>query len=335
MSKTIKDNALGRFYAKKNIIVTGGLGFIGSNLAIELLKGGAKVIVVDACIPDTGWNIFNIRPIKKEIEIVRSNIHSPGIIPLIKKTDYIFNLAGVLSHIDALKDPLHDLKINTMDQLLFLNMCKNNNPDVRIIYTGTRNQYGRARTHRVTETHPFEPIDTNGVSEIAAEHYHMLYGKLYGLKSASIRLCNVFGPRHQMRHSRQGVLNWFLRLIMEGKTVPLMGTGKQIRDSVYVMDVVNALLRTGASDDTYGQAFNIGAYPISLKTFVETAISVYGKGKIKYVSFPKERMSIEPGDYIANSGKLRKYTGWKPRWKLVPAMQETLNYYSQYSKYYF
>lgn len=331
----IGNNNSTQFYKKRKVLITGGLGFIGSNLAIELSKAGAKVSIIDAHILDTGWNLFNINQIKKDVECLRLNIHSPKVIPLIKSSEYIFNLAGVLSHVDALLDPLHDLKINTVDQLAFLNMCKDHNPEVKIIYTGTRNQYGRAKTKRVIETHPFDPIDTNGVSEIATELYHLLYFKLYGLKSTSIRLCNVFGPRHQMRHSRQGILNWFLRLIIEDKPVPLMGKGKQIRDCVYVMDVVDALLRIGAQDKAYGEAFNIGAYPISLKSFVDASIKVHGKGSIKMIPFPNERKKIEPGDYIADASKLKKYTGWRPQWKLNDALRETLEYYSEHHYQYF
>lgn len=321
-------------YAGKHVVITGGLGFIGSNLAIKLVQAGALVTIVDARIENTGWNTFNIEPIKEKVSLVHANIHSKEIIPLIQRAEFAFNLAGVLSHVDALKDPLHDLQINTMDQLKFLLSCLEYNPDIKIIYTGTRNQYGRAKQLPVTEDHPFDPIDTNGISEIAAELYHTLYWKLYQLQSTSIRLCNVFGPRHQMHHSRQGVLNWFIRLLLEGKEVPLMGGGEQIRDCVYVDDIVEALLLLGIKDDPWGQSFNIGAFPISLKTFVETAIEVLGKGSYKTISFPEDRRRIEPGDYVADYSKLTQHTGWKPRWELKEAIEETIRFYKNYQDQY-
>lgn len=320
----------------KNVLVTGGLGFIGSNLAIRLVKMGAKVTIIDACVENTGWNVRNIKTIKDGVKLIKKNINDKSLIKVIAKSEYIFNLAGVLSHVDAMKDPIHDLKINTVDQLQFLLNCLEANPDVKIIYTGTRNQYGRAKYLPVTEDHPFDPIDTNGISEVAGEMYHMLYWKLKGLKSTSLRLCNVFGPHHQMRHSRQGVLNWFIRKIILEERIQLMGTGMQIRDCVYVDDVVDALIKLATcGDSVWGEAFNIGSFPISLKEFVEKSIKIYGKGNYELVPFPEDRKFIEPGDYIANWDKLHKITNWKPRTSLEAALRGTFEYYEKEKRFYF
>ncbi len=314
--------------AGKNIMVTGGLGFIGSNLAIRLVKMGANVTIVDAKIPDTGWNSHNIVEIKNKVKVVEANIADPEVARLIRKSEYVFNLAGVLSHVDAMKDPVFDLQINTVDQLKFLMMCIKENKDIKIIYTGTRNQYGRIDKLFIDESYRFDPIDTNGISEIAGEAYHKLYWKLNGIRSTSLRLCNVFGPRHQMRHSRQGVLNWFIRRLIDNEKIQLMGDGSQIRDCVYVEDVVDALIDLATTSDlVWGEAFNIGAFPVSLKEFSQKAIEANGSGEYELVPFPSERKSIEPGNYVANWDKLKKTVGWTPKYSLDLALAETFEYY--------
>lgn len=311
-------------------MVTGGLGFIGSNLAIKLVEEGAAVTIVDAKIKDTGWNYKNIELIKERVRIAEMNIADTGMADLIKDCEYVFNLAGVLSHVDAMKDPVHDLQINTVDHLKFLMTCIRINKNVKIIYTGTRNQYGRVEKPWVTEDYPFDPIDTNGISEIAGEAYHKLYWKIEGIKSTSLRLCNVFGPRHQMRHSRQGVLNWFIRKLMDGEKIPLMGGGGQIRDCVYVADAVDALISLAtAGDIVWGEVFNIGAFPVSLREFTQKTIDVYGKGEWESIPFPAERRVIEPGNYVANWEKLRLATGWGPKFTLEAGLKETFEYYKK------
>lgn len=316
-------------YAGKKVLVTGGLGFIGSNLAIALVQQGAQVTIVDAAVAGTGWNEWNIAPVRGEVDVVKCTIADTQVQDLLPNTEVIFNLAGVLSHIDALQDPLHDLQLNTVDQVALLEMCRKRCPAARIVFTGTRNQYGRAQYLPVDELHPQVPIDTNGISEIAAELYHFLYTKLYGMETTSIRLCNVFGPRHQMRHSRQGVLNWFLRLLLDGQPITLMGTGEQKREAIYVDDVVDALLRLGVAENVVGEAFNIGAFPISLKEFCETAIDVLGEGSIQYVPFTADRAKIEPGDYVAGTTKLRTKLSWAPKTDLRQALEGTLRYYKE------
>lgn len=326
--------SLAQKYEGKRILITGGLGFIGSNLAIALVEAGAQVTLVDAHLPDTGANDWNVHTIRDRVTILHENIHSEKLQSVIATSEYVFNLAGVLSHVDAMRDPLFDLNINTNDQLSFLLNCLHFQPNVKIIYTGTRNQYGQAKSLPVREDHPFDPIDTNGVSEVATEMYHHLYWKLYGLKSTSLRLCNVFGPRHQMKHSRQGVLNWFLRQVLENNEITLMGDGSQIRDSVYVDDVVRALLLLGLTDDSWGKAFNIGAYPLSLRSFVEKSISLAGQGSYTFIPFSEDRKRIEPGNYVADTNLLHSTTGWEPIWNFDDAITETLTFYRTNSNHY-
>lgn len=331
------------FYKNKKILITGGLGFIGSNLAIKLVELGAKVEIVDALIPEYGGNLFNIEPIKKRVRWVIGDIRDKKIMgEMIKDKEIIFNLAGTLSHIDSMTDPMMDLEINCRAQLSLLESIRKLNRKVKIIFAGTRNQYGRPKYLPVDENHPQEPTDINGINNIAAEKYHLMYTQVYGIKTVSLRMTNTFGPRHQMKHSRQGVLNWFIRKIMDGEEVVLFGGGKQIRDVNYVDDVVAALLMVGQSSKGWGEAYNLGGTPVSLLDFVKKTIKIVRTVKSRFnlgrsgrtVPFPAERKQIEVGDYIADFGKMEKTYGWMPKVSLEEGIKRTVEYYKKYRKYY-
>lgn len=323
------------YYTDKRVLVTGGLGFIGSNLAIYLVRAGAKVTLVDSMIPAYGGNLFNIEPIKDKVKLNFSDIRNrKSINNLVKNQEIIFNLAGTLSHIDSMTDPMTDLEINCRAQLSLLESIRKFNPRVRVIFAGTRNQYGKAKYLPVDESHPQEPTDINGINNIAAEKYHLMYNSVYGIKTISLRMTNTFGPRHQMKHPRQGVLNYFIRQILEGVTVSLFGTGKQIRDVNYVDDVVEALLTVAASSKGWGQAYNLGGTPITLIDFVKKTIKIVGKGKTSLKPYPSDRKKIEIGDYIASWKKIQNTYGWKPKVSIEEGIKKTVEYYQKHKQYY-
>lgn len=322
-------------FENKKVLITGGLGFIGSNLAIELVRLGANVEIYDALIPDMGGNMFNIEPIKKQVKLTIGDLRDEDkIAKAIKDKDYIFNLAGTLSHIDSMKNPFWDLDINCRAQLCLLETCRKLNSGVKIVFAGTRNQYGKAKYLPVDENHPLEPTDINGVNAIAGEKYHLMYNKVYGIRAVSLRMTNTFGPRHQMKHPKQGVLNWFLRQIMDGKGAKLMGGGGQIRDINYIDDVVSALILAGGSKNSDGQVYNLGGTALSLLEFSKKAISIWGSGNIKNIDFPKGRKNIEIGDYIADYKKITKELGWEPKMSIDEAIKKTFDYFKKYKKYY-
>lgn len=323
------------FYKNKVILITGGAGFIGSTLAIKLVKMGAKVKIFDIFFEDQGANIFNLREIKEKVNIIRGDTRN--IIDLEKalpNVDIIFNLAGTLSHTDSMNNPWKDLEINTLAQINILEFCKKNLPDVKIIYSGTRNQYGRAKYLPVDEEHPMIPTDTNGINKHAGEQYHLLYYRDFGIKTCSLRVSNTYGPRHQMMHPRQGVLNWFIRQLFDDQTVELHGTGDQIRDVNYVDDVVDALLILGKSKKVWGNAYNIGGNPISLKDFVSKAIQVFGRGDYKIIKMPGDRKKIEIGDFVADYSKIVQDVGWKPKISLDEGLKKTFDFYKKNRKHY-
>jgi len=248
--------------------------------------------------------------------------------------DIIFNLAGTLSHIDSMKNPFLDLDINCRAQLCLLEACRKYNKEVKIIFAGTRNQYGKALYLPVDEKHIQEPTDINGINSIAAEKYHLLYWRIYGIKSVSVRMTNTYGPRHQMKHSKQGVLNWFIRLLMDGEIVELYGDGSQIRDINYVDDVVDALLLCAKSKKSNGQIYNLGGESITLREFVEKAIEILDRGKYKLTKFPKDRKSIEIGNYVADIKKIKEDLGWQPKTTIEEGIRKTTDYYKKNQKYY-
>ncbi len=323
------------FYRNKKIFITGGLGFIGSNLVISLVRLRANVKIVDALIPSYGGNLFNIELIKDKVEWVKGDIRDNKLMDqMVQGQDIIFNLAGTLSHIDSMTDPMTDLEINCRAQLSLLESVRKYNPKVRIVFAGTRNQYGKAKYLPVDENHPQEPTDINGINNIAGEKYHLMYTSVYGIPTISLRMTNTFGPRHQMRHPRQGVLNWFIRQALDGEVIKLFGNGKQIRDINYVDDVVEALLTSGASKTGWGQAYNLGGTPASLEDFIKILIRAFGKGSYRKVAFPNERKSIEIGDYIADYRKMTETFGWKPKTTLSEGIKKTVEFYEKYKKHY-
>jgi nucleoside-diphosphate-sugar epimerase len=323
------------FYKNKKVLITGGLGFLGSSLAIELVKLGADVTVVDSLIKGYGGNIYNVQDVKNKININISDVRDRYSMDyLVKDKEIMFNLAGTLSHVDSMADPFSDLEINCKSQLSILESCRHNNPEIKIVWAGTRNQYGRAQYLPVNEDHPQVPTDVNGINNIAGEQYHLLYNSVYGLKTCSLRLTNCYGPRHQMRHSRQGVLNWFIRQIMDGEEIKLFGSGIQIRDINFVDDVTNAFLLVGAADNVWGQAYNLGGNAVSLEEFVKKIIKVYGKGRFSSAEFTDDRKKIEIGNYIADWGKIKKDVNWKPIVNVEKGIERTIKYYEKNKKQY-
>jgi nucleoside-diphosphate-sugar epimerase len=318
------------FFTDKNVLITGGLGFIGSTLAIKLVQADANVTIVDSLIPDSGANIFNIEPIKDKIKINISDLRDKNSMDyIVQGKEYIFNLAGTLNHIDSMKYPYTDLEINCIGQLNLLESCRKNNADVKIVFTGTRGQYGKSLYNPVDEKHPLIPIDVNGINKIAGEQYHLLYNRVYGIKTCSLRLTNTYGPRHQMKHHRQGVLNWFIKQVMDGEKIKIYGSGRQIRDTSYVDDVVDSLVLAMMNKETAGEVYNIGGEPLSLIDFVEKLIKIYGSGTYELVKYPDESKDIEIGDYIADFSKFTKLSGWKPIINLEEGLRKTLSYYNQ------
>ena len=323
------------YFKNKKILITGGLGFIGSTLAHRLAKIEADIYLIDSLIPEYGGNNFNINGIEDKVKVNIADVRDKHSMDyLVKDKDIIFNLAGTLSHIDSMNDPFTDLEINCMSQLSILESCRKNNRDIKIIFAGTRGQYGKADHLPVDEKHLMHPTDVNGINNIAGESYHILYNNIYGIRAVSLRLTNTYGPRHQMMHHKQGIINWFIRQLIEGQTVKLYGDGKQIRDINYVDDVVEALLLVACNEKADGEVFNLGGIPKNLIDLVETMIDVYGKGNYELIPFKDDLKKIEIGDYVANFEKIKNTAGWQPKISLEEGLRSSFDYYEKYRNHY-
>ena len=319
----------GSFYKGRRVLITGGLGFIGSNLAAQLVALGAEVLLIDSLNPDYGGNQFNIAPIRQAVQVNISDVRDASSMQyLVQDQQVIFNLAGQVSHIDSMRDPYTDLEINCRSQLSILEACRHHNPSVKVVFAGTRQIYGKPVALPVTEDHLVRPIDVNGINKAAGEYYHLVYNNVFGIRSCSLRLTNVYGPRQLLKHNRQGFIGWFIRLAVEDREIQLFGDGSQLRDFVYVDDVVEAFLRAGATDACNGEVFNVGgAGPVSLGELATLLVDVAGTGRVRFVEWPPERQAIDIGDCYADSSKFTRATGWSGTVTLREGLARTVAYY--------
>ncbi|MGC9325560.1 MAG: NAD-dependent epimerase/dehydratase family protein [Desulfomonilia bacterium] len=324
------------FYCGKDVLITGGLGFIGSNLAIRLVDYGAKVTLVDSLIPEYGGNLYNVEPIKDDVKINFSDVRDEHSMKhLVKNKDYLFNLAGQTSHLDSMNDPYTDLEINAKSQLFILEACRWHNPDIKIVFASTRQIYGVPQYLPVDEDHPLYPVDVNGINKMSGEWYHMVYNNVHGIRSSVLRLTNTYGPRMRVKDARQTFLGIWIRRIIEGKPLLVFGDGMQKRDFNFIDDAIDALLVAASSERAHGQIFNLGADdPMNLKETAELLIRVHGKGSYEIVPFPEDRKVIDIGDYYGKFEKFSTTLGWKPRVTLEDGLRNTLAYYLKYSRYY-
>ncbi len=320
----------------KNVMITGGLGFIGSNLAIRLATAGARVTVVDSLIDDYGGNLFNLHGYEDRLRINIADVRTRSTMNyLVRGQHYIFNLAGQVSHIDSMENPYNDLEINCISQLSILEACRRFNPAVKIVFAGTRQQYGKPQYLPVDERHLMIPADVNGINKIAGEMYHLLYNNVYGIRACSLRLTNTYGPRMLMKHNRQGFIGVFIRQAINGECIKIFGDGKQRRDYNYVEDVVDAFLLAAVDDRANGEAFNLGGLEVfSLLRFVEMLLEITGSGSYEIVPFPEEKKRIDIGDYYGNYEKIRSLLGWEPQVRLREGLERTVDYFRKYKQHY-
>ena len=323
-------------FAGKSILVTGGLGFIGSNLARALADLGARVTVVDSLIPEYGGNLFNLKEYESRIRINIADIRDEfSMAYLVQGQDYLFNLAGQTSHLDSMKNPFVDLDINCRSQLFILEACRKHNPAIRIIYASTRQIYGKPDFLPVHEGHILHPTDVNGINKMAGEWYHILYSNVYGIRTCALRLTNTYGPRMRVKDARQTFLGIWIKNLIEGRPIEVWGEGLQVRDFNYVDDVTDGMIMAALSEQSSGQIYNLGSPEhVTLKDLAALMINVHGKGEYQVIPFPEDRKPIDIGDYYADYGKIRTALNWNPRLSLEQGLTRTLHYYYQFIQEY-
>ena len=320
-----------KIFAGSDVLITGGLGFIGSALARRLVHLGANVTLVDSLIPEYGGNPFNIHEIRDRVIVDLTDVRDAAAMSsLIKDRQFLFNLAGQTSHLDSMTDPVTDLNINAAAQLHILEACRLYNRDLKIVFASTRQVYGRPEYLPVDEKHPINPIDVNGINKLAGEWYHLLYNDVYQIRACALRLTNTYGPGMRVKDARQTFLGIWIRRLIEQKPIQIFGTGEQKRDFNFVSDVVEALLRAATSDDANGQVFNLGQQEhVGLHELAELLVKLNGGGKCELVPFPEDRKAIDIGDYYADFRKIEKILGWSPTVTLEEGLKQTLEYYRQ------
>ncbi|MEZ4539081.1 MAG: GDP-mannose 4,6-dehydratase [Chloroflexota bacterium] len=320
----------------KHVLITGGLGFIGSNLAHRLVDLGADVLIVDSLIPEYGGNVFNVHTIEDRLRVNIADMRDEhGLRYLVQEQDIIFNLAGQVSHTDSMIDPYTDLEINARSQLSLLEACRHGNPAAKIIFASTRQIYGRPTYLPVDERHPLQPTDVNGINKLAGEWYHIVYHNVYGLRAVSLRLTNTFGPRMRIRDARQTFIGWWIRQLLEGQTLHIFGDGLQVRDFNYVDDVVEAMLMAAAHDVADGQIYNLGGdEPINLINLARLMIEVNGGGDFALKPFPDDRKRIDIGDFYGDYRKIRSKLGWRPQVGLREGLTRTIEFFRTHREHY-
>lgn len=320
----------------KEILVTGGLGFIGSNLSAQLVELGARVTVVDNMMPRLGGNLFNVIEIRNAIHINFSDVRDAHSMDyLVKGKDYIFHLAGQVNHVESIRNPIQDLDINCRGTLVLLESCRKYNRDVRIIFAGTRGEYGASVKLPVNEDHPTNPKGIYAVTNLSAEKMVLVYHDVHKISGTCLRITNTYGPRHQMVHDEYGVLNWFVRKAIDDEVIPVFGDGRILRDFLYVDDLVECFLQIATCDQAYGEVFNVGTgIPISFIALAKKIVEIAGSGRVAFTEFTQERKEVEPGDYYTDISKIRKMVGWRPRIGLDDGLKRTIEFYRKYKKQY-
>jgi nucleoside-diphosphate-sugar epimerase len=323
-------------YQGKRILITGGLGMIGSSIANKLVPYGAKVVVLDARLEPYGFNEFNIKDIKDKVEVIHGDIrHREKLLKIVNDFDIIFNLAGQVSHNDSMKHPLLDAEINYTGHLNVLEAVREVNPKIKIIYSGSRLEYGKILRNPVREDHPLTPLTPYALNKSTAEQIYLFYHRMFNIPVVLFRISNPYGPRGQIKHNKYCMINWFIRTAMDGGVISVFGEGTQKRDYIYIDDLVEAMVAAAVDTKTDGKVFNLGAgYGVEFKEMAEMVVKLVGKGKVTYIPWPDDYINVETGDFVADITFLKNTIDWQPVVDLKTGIKETFNYYAKYKSNY-
>lgn len=323
-------------YSGKKVLITGGLGMIGSRVAEKLVALGSIVTIADAGISGYGANLFNIRNVRDEVKVEYSDIRDKeSMTPLVKDSELIFNLAGQVSHNDSISDPFFDTELNYLGHMNILEIVKEVNPEIKLIHSGSRMQYGRVDSIPVSEDQPLRPLSPYALNKTAAENLYLFYHRVYGIPAVCFRITNPYGPGGQVKHHKYSMINWFTRLALEDKDITIYGDGSQVRDYIFIDDVADVLVRSGINTGSDGEVFNLGSGKgISFKEMAETIVAAAGTGSIVHVPWPENYVNIETGDFVADITKLKKAFSWEPGLSFREGIALTIRHYQDHMENY-
>ncbi|MBI2134229.1 SDR family NAD(P)-dependent oxidoreductase [Candidatus Woesearchaeota archaeon] len=313
----------------REVLVTGGLGFIGSAIARKAVSLGAKVTIYDACLDPYGWNFANIKEIRHSVSVVKADVRDfRKIKKSVKGKDFVFDCAAQVSHTLSMSNPFLDLEINCQGALNLLEACRQSEGRHKLIYASTRGVVGVPEYSPVDELHPTNPLDIQGINKLAAEKYYMLYNQVYGLDACSIRIANAYGPRAQVKTGDYAIVNWFVKRAILGEPLVVFGDGLQTRDYIYVDDIADAMVMAAVSEGSRGQVFMLGSgVETRFIDVVKLIVKLVGKGDIVRKPWPPERKAIEVGKFLVSTSKIRKMIGWKPKTGLEEGLGKTVEFY--------
>lgn len=319
----------------KKVLIIGGLGFIGSNIAQRMAEEGAEITILDACLDPYGWNFFNVNGFNHKF--IKGDIRDQELLSeLVKDKDIIIDCAAQVSHTLSMSNPLLDADINCKGPLTLLEACRKNNPHAKIIYASSRGVIGGIKEGLADEESPTNPVDINGIDKLSAEKYYLLYNRLYDIKCCILRINNGYGPKSQVKTGDYAIINWFIKKAILNQEITLFGGGEQVRDYSYVDDIAEAFVLAAKREESNGEIFLIGSgQRIKLKDICELIVKCVGKGKIFYVPWDNDRKNIEIGSYVVNNKKIKEKLGWQPKIDLIEGIQKTVDFYNTYKEHYF
>lgn len=319
----------------KSVLITGGLGFIGSNLAHRCLELGAKVSVYDSLEPRSSGSLHNIHDIRDDVRLIRKDIRDfVGVSEAVPDQDIIFNCAAFTSHLMSMKEPLIDIEVNCRGALNLLEAVRRFNPRARFLQIGTSTQIGRMLYSPIDESHPEFPVDMYSANKTAAEKYVLIFASAFGMNTTVVRLANVFGPRSSIRSPEYGFVNYFVGLGLQGKELTVFGDGAQLRNISYVEDAVDALVCAAESGQCAGQVFFASSdHQYSVAQIAESITTHIG-GKVRFVPWPEDQKAIDIGDAVISNAKIKKALGWSPKYSLADGMIRTRAFFRPRMKEY-
>jgi len=324
------------YYRNKIIVITGGLGFLGSSLAQKLVNYQAKIIIIDNLNPLYGGNYFNLNGIQNKVKIIIDDIRNEKVlIPIIKQCDMLYHFAAQVSYIDSLSMPYEDLELNARSTLQILEICRKYNSEAKIIFSSSRMVLGKIESDHISENSPTNPLSLYGIHKLTSEKYLIMYYKDFGIPFIIFRITNPYGPRQQIKHCKYSLVGWIIKQAMEGKTIKIFGDGKQLRDYIYIDDIVEAIYRCSTNDKATGEIINVASgKSTEFQMMVKEVVNIVKNGNYEFVPWPDNYEKIETGDVIADISKLLSLANWKPKYNLKEGILKTYEYYKKYLMHY-